>query len=210
METYRSSRDGQIAQGTYTLQYGTDPDMHLMFAWSNSYNKMMRFKCAVGAQVMICMNGVVSGDMGSYGRKHLGTSTFKNVTEHIESQLKHANECFDNLVKDKEILKTVHLTLEDKGAIVGRLFMKEEVLTLTQVGVIVREMNKPGLSYSKDPNSAWDLYNHVTTALKESHPMHYLDNHKKVHAFFVNNHKQLNLKKEDEPIRPGQYGVTFT
>ena len=32
----------------------------------------MKFKCAVGARVFICMNGVVSGDLGNFSRKHTG------------------------------------------------------------------------------------------------------------------------------------------
>ena len=73
-ETYRSNSDGSIAQGIYYINYDKDPEIGLMFAWSNSYNKLMRFKCAMGGYVFICMNGVVAGDMGSYGRKHLGTA----------------------------------------------------------------------------------------------------------------------------------------
>ena len=69
-ELYKMSLDGQMAQGIYHLKHGSDPDMGLMFAWSNSYNKMMRFKCAIGAHVFICANGVVSGDMANYARKY--------------------------------------------------------------------------------------------------------------------------------------------
>lgn len=36
-----------------------------------------------------------------------------------------------------------------------------------------------------NPNSAWDLYNHITLALKDSHPLRYLSDHQKVHNFFV-------------------------
>jgi len=189
-ELYKTSLDGQVAQGVYHLNYGTDQDMGLMFAWSNSYNKMMRFKCAVGAQVFICMNGVVSGDLANYKRKHTG-SALVDVTNSIQFQINHAKEYYNNLVADKEMLKQVQLTKSQQGSVVGRLFIEQEILTLTQVGMVQREIEKPTHKYSINPNSAWDLYNHVTLALKDSHPLNYLSDHQKVHNFFVNEFGQL-------------------
>jgi hypothetical protein len=189
-EFYKMSLDGQMAQGIYHIKHGNDPDMGLMFAWSNSYNKMMRFKCAIGAHVFICSNGVVSGDMASYARKHSGTALY-DVNNHIQSQISRANEYFTNLIADKEMLKQVVLTREDQASIVGKLLLDKEVLTLTQVGIIKREMDKPSYSYSADPNSAWSLYNHITLALKESHPLHYIKDHQLVHGMFVNAFGQL-------------------
>ncbi len=189
-ELYKTSLDGQVAQGVYHLNYGTDQDMGLMFAWSNSYNKMMRFKCAVGAQVFICMNGVVSGDLANYKRKHTGSALI-DVTNSIQFQINHAKEYYNNLVADKEMLKQVHLTKSQQGSVVGRLLIEQEILTLTQVGMIQREIEKPTHQYTVNPNSAWDLYNHVTLALKDSHPLNYLSDHQKVHNFFVNEFGQL-------------------
>ena len=102
-ELYKTSLDGQIAQGVYHLKHGNDTDMGLMFAWSNSYNKQMRFKCAIGAQVFICMNGVVSGDLANYNRKHMGTSTLKDVFTTINTQISNAKIYFDNLNMKKKL-----------------------------------------------------------------------------------------------------------
>lgn len=190
-ELYKTSLDGQMAQGIYHLKYGNDKDMGLMFAWSNSYNKMMRFKCAVGAQVFICMNGVVRGDLGNYKRKHIGTQALTDVTNSIQSQISQAANLYDMLVQDKEMLKNVILTPSQKGRILGELFAAEEILTLTQVGIVKREMDKPTYNYNCDKDSAWALYNHVTLALKESHPLHFLNDHEVVHNYFINEFGQL-------------------
>lgn len=198
-ELYKTSLDGQVAQGVYHLNYGTDQDMGLMFAWSNSYNKQMRFKCAVGAQVFICMNGVVSGDLANYKRKHTGSALI-DVTTSIQFQISHAKEYYDNLVADKEMLKHINLNKSQQGNVVGRLLIEQEILTLTQVGIVQREIEKPTHQYSGNPNSAWDLYNHITLALKDSHPLSYLNDHQKVHNFFVNEFGQLqNVYAEPEP-----------
>lgn len=189
-EQYKTTLDGQVAQGVYHLEYGNDPDMGLMFAWSNSYNKSMRFKCAVGAHVFVCMNGVVRGDMSSYVRKHTGSALYE-ATMHITDQISKAKEYFDVLVQDKEALKDVLLTPAQKGTILGRLFAEQEILTLTQVGIVKREMDKPSFNYNCDPNSAWAMYNHITVALKESHPLTYLQDHERLHEFFIDQYGQL-------------------
>jgi len=189
-ELYKMSLDGQMAQGIYHLKHGSDPDMGLMFAWSNSYNKMMRFKCAIGAHVFICANGVVSGDIANYARKHSGTA-LTDVNSHIQTQITHASEYFNNLVADKEMLKQVLLNKGQQASIVGKLFFEKEVLTLTQVGIIKREMDKPTHNYNADVNSAWSLYNHITLALKESHPLHFIKDHQMVHGMFIDQFGQL-------------------
>jgi hypothetical protein len=189
-EQYRTTLDGQVAQGVYHLEYGNDPDMGLMFAWSNSYNKSMRFKCAVGGHVFVCMNGVVRGDMSSFVRKHTGSALYE-ATQHINDQIANARHHFATLVQDKEALKNVLLTPREKGTILGRLFAEQEILTLTQVGIVKREMDKPSFNYNCDANSAWAMYNHVTVALKESHPNSYLQDHETLHDFFINQYGQL-------------------
>lgn len=190
-ETYKCTLDGQVAQGIYYLDYRNDPDMGLMFAWSNSYNKTMKFKCAVGSYVFICMNGVVSGDMGSFVRKHTG-SALTEATFKINEQLSKAKNYYNTLVEDKQILKNVLLTPKEKGTVLGRLFAEQEILTLTQVGIVKREMDNPSHNYNCNPDSAWAMYNHVTFALKESHPRTYLDDHEVLHNFFITEYSVRN------------------
>lgn len=184
-ELYKTTLTGDVAQGIYHLESGSDPEMGLMFVWSNSYNKTMAFKCAIGAHVFVCSNGVVSGDLGNYRRRHSG-SALTDVTMSIQEQISNASKYYDNLIQDKQMLKDVSLTQRQKGTILGRLFAEDEILTLTQVGMVKRELDKPSYSYSNNPDSAWDMYNHITLALKDSHPMKYLSNHQRVHNFFVN------------------------
>lgn len=195
-EYYKLSNEGNVAQGVYHLDYGNDPDMGMMFAWSNSYNKTMRFKCGIGAHVFVCMNGVLRGDMSSYARKHSGTA-LQDVIDEIRSQIKGAVGYYDVLLQDKQMLKNEILTPREKGRILGELFAKDEILTLTQVGIVKREMDKPSHSYNCDVNSAWAMYNHITLALKESHPSTYMADHERLHQYFVNEYGMLVTAKVD-------------
>ena len=203
-EFYKTSLDGQIAQGVYHLKYGNDSDMGLMFAWSNSYNKQVKFKCAIGAQVFICMNGVVSGDMSNFNRKHMGKSALQDVINTIQDQISNARVFFDRLVADKSMLKNIILTPRDKGSILGELFANDEILTLTQVGIVKRELDMPSHQYSGNPDSAWDMYNHITLALKESHPGHYITDHQKVHDYFMTKYGSLITPKITQEVDPEQ------
>lgn len=199
-ETYKTTLDGQVAQGIYKLKHSADPEMGLMFAWSNSYNKMMRFKCAIGGQVFVCANGVVSGDLGNYHRKHSG-SALHDVKIHIMDQISKAHQYYTDLIDTKEHLKTVMLTKKAKAEILGTLYAEQEILTLTQVGIVKREMDKPSFEYGNvDPDSAWMMYNHITHALKDSHPLHYLTDHQKVHTMFVDQFGQLTQPAVLQPI----------
>jgi len=196
-ELYKTNLNGEVAQGIYHLNYGNDPDMGLMFAWSNSYNKLMKFKCAVGARVFICMNGVVSGDLGNFSRKHTGGALL-DATQTIQMQISRAKEFYDKLVADKEMLKQITLTKKEQSALIGQLYADQEILTLTQVGIVKREMDTPTHSYNAPTDSAWSLYNHITYSLKDSHPMRFLTDHQKVHTFFVDEFGQLNTPAEIE------------
>lgn len=199
-ELYKVNKDGQIAQGIYHLDVSNNPDMGMMFAWSNSYNKMMRFKCAIGAQVFICMNGVVSGDMASYARKHVGTTAFNDAIGSIQSQIQNASKHYDQLCIDKDMLKGVILTKKDQCELLGRLFADEDILTPTQTSIVKREIITPTYNYNADKDSAWAFYNHVTLSLKQSHPLTYLSDHEKVHGFFVNEFGQLVGNNTPQPI----------
>ena len=190
-ELYKTTVTCDVAQGIYHLKHGNDPDMGLMFAWSNSYNKTMRFKCAIGARVFICMNGMVSGDLSSYQRRHSGPTALQEAIASIKAQMTTAKLHFDRLVQDKEMLKIVLLSKKEQSSIIGQLYADQEILTVSQMAVVKREMDKPSFSYNADPNSAWALYNHITLSLKDSHPMTFLSDHEDVHKFFVDEFGQL-------------------
>lgn len=209
-ELYKSTHNGEVAQGMYLLDHSADPDIGMMFAWSNSYDKSRRFKCAIGAHVFVCMNGVISGDMASFSRKHTGDAD-QEASEMIEYQVSKASVYFEQLIADKDELSSKLITNRAQAEIVGRLFLEEKALTLTQLGIIEREIKNPSHDYGVDPDSAWVLYNHVTHALKDSHPSIYLENHQKVHKIFLNHTRGIKNKPqvfiepeitfEPEPVR---------
>jgi hypothetical protein len=198
-ESYKSTLNGEIALGKYEIDFGYDKDLKLMFGWSNSYNRQKIFKCASGASVLICMNGMVSGDFNHYSKKHYGGKALNDIITNIKYQINHAKKHYDRLVLDKEMLKDITLTKKDKASIVGDLYINEELINISQTAIVNRELKNP-THYYHDPNSAWDLYNYVTFALKESHVANYIEDHEKLHTYFVDRFGDLQTTNEITPF----------
>jgi hypothetical protein len=184
-EEYRSTLDGQIAQGIYKLQYNSDVEMSLMFAWSNSYNKQMRFKCAVGGYLHANQTVMISADMGSYSRKHTGTADADTIAS-IQSQIVSAKMYYDQLVLDKEMMKGIDLPLRKQAELLGILFAEYEILTTEQASIIRQQMDKPSFYYNGGENTLWAFYNHVTVALQNSHPRTWMEDQRMLHWFISN------------------------
>ena len=90
-------------------------------------------------------------------------------------------------------MKEILLSSTAQHDLVGELFFKKEVLNTMQLNSIKKEMIKPSFDYKVDTDSAWALYNHITLALKDSHPSTWMEDQLKVHEVFSN---MLDLEPE--------------
>jgi hypothetical protein len=198
-ELYRCNMNANIAQGIYHLDYSDDPDMGMMFAWSNSYDKSMRFKCAIGGYVFVCMNGMVNGNMGAWGRKHTGSADSETI-DRIQEQIGRAKQYYKQLVYDKETMKTIIVDDKTRAELVGRLYFKEDLLNTEQLSMIKHQMRSPKYDYNADTKSLWALYNHITLSLHKAHPKDWLDHQRLVHWFFTQEYGiQPLVLQEEEP-----------
>jgi hypothetical protein len=186
-ETFRATADGQIAHGIHVLQYQSDPELSMMFAWTNSYNKQVRFKCGVGAYVNHVGTFMVHGDMGSWARKHTGTADEETV-ETIKGQIKDAQMYYDQLKSDKDAMKEIKMNKRKQAQLLGILFAEYQILTTEQASMVRSEMMKPTHVF-EDTSSLWAFYNYVTTALQSSHPKTWMEDQRVLHYFIssVNN-----------------------
>jgi len=184
-EEYRSTLDGQIAQGIYKLQFGSDPEMNLMFAWTNSYNKQIRFKCATGGYVNANQTVMLAGELGSYARKHTGTAD-ADVIASMQTHITNATMYYNQLVKDKEVMKTINLSSRKQAELLGILFAEYEVLTTEQASIIRQQMDKPSFFYNGGKDTLWAFYNHVTVALQQSHPRSWMEDQRMLHWVISN------------------------
>jgi len=133
---------------------------------------------------LICQNGCVHGDFGSFRKKHVGTvQTFapNAITEYIKS----SGDVFTRMQQEREAMKQIELTKRTKAELIGRMMIEEEFIQSTQLNIIKRELDKPTYDYGAQ-DSMWELYNFTTFAMKEAHPSMWMQNHMDAHKFFVN------------------------
>ena len=186
-EEYRATADGQIAQGVFRLHYGTDQELSMMFAWTNSYNKQVRFKCGVGAYINTNGTVMVCGDMGNWARKHTGTADTETIAT-ITDQVTNAHMYYNQLVADKNVMQTISMTKRKQAQLLGILFAEYQILTTEQASIVRQQMDKPSYVFA-DNNSLWAFYNYVTLALQQSHPKTWMEDQRILHYFInsVNN-----------------------
>jgi len=192
-ENYSAAADGKIANGRYTIANIRDGEMQIQIAWQNSYNKQITLKWAIGIHVFICGNGCVSGDMGSFKRKHTGDIqelTPKWIAEYIST----ADGVFSNMQIIREEMKLVTLEIEESAEILGKLFFVEDVLHSTQMNILKNELKRATHDYGA-PSSLWELYNFTTYSLHTIHPSEWMDSHEKVHKYFTG---MLSISSEED------------
>ena len=189
-EEYRCTADGQIAHGIYKLNYNNDPELSMMFAWTNSYNKQVRFKCGVGGYINLTGTTMVCGDMGSWARKHTGTADEETIKT-IQEQIANAHMYYNQLCSDKESMKGITLNKRKQAQLLGILFAEYQILTTEQASIVRQQMDRPSHVYV-DSNSLWAFYNFVTIALQHSHPKTWMEDQRVLHYFIstVNNFQQ--------------------
>lgn len=189
-EEYRCTADGQIAHGIYKLNFNNDPELSMMFAWTNSYNKQVRFKCGVGGYINLTGTTMVCGDMGSWARKHTGTADEETIKT-IQDQIANAHMYYNQLCSDKESMKGITLNKRKQAQLLGILFAEYQILTTEQASIVRQQMDRPSHVYV-DSNSLWAFYNFVTIALQHSHPKTWMEDQRVLHYFIstVNNFQQ--------------------
>ena len=186
-EEYRCTADGQIAQGIYKLHFNSDPELSMMFAWTNSYNKQVKFKCVVGAYINNSGSVMISGEVGSWVRKHTGSADTE-TKDTIDSYIANAHMYYTQLCSDKATMETVTLNKRKQAQLLGVLFAEYEILTTEQASIVRQQMDKPSYVFA-DNNSLWAFYNYVTLALQQSHPKTWMEDQRILHYFInsVNN-----------------------
>jgi hypothetical protein len=180
-EEYRCTADGQIAQGIYKLNFNSDPELSMMFAWTNSYNKQVKFKCVVGAYINNTGSVMISGEVGSWVRKHTGTADTE-VKLTIDNYITNAYMYYNQLCSDKAAMELVALNRRKQSQLLGVLFAEYEILTTEQASMIRDQMKRPQQVFT-NTESLWAFYNYVTNALQSSHPKTWMEDQRILHYF---------------------------
>jgi hypothetical protein len=196
-ELYRASIGGNVANGMYILDQGTDPDMKMMFIWGNSYDKSMRFKCGIGVYIPKTGNYIFAGDVSSYARKHTGKAD-EEAIQMIQTQLNMANVHYAELLESRDVLIGQTASLRTYSELVGRMFIEKQCLNKEQASAVRdRLIAKVVLFDNIEHSNAWNFYNSVATALRMSHPKNWFEDQSECHRVINNYFALTTLTQED-------------
>ena len=174
---YKIAKEGNLISGKLIFT-GEDPEIDMQIGLINSYDKSRPVKIGLGAEVFICLNGVMCSEMTSV-RKHT-TFVWRDIKKMIINGVERLYDNYSNVLKIKDVFIDREVSKSDQASLLGELFVTEDIITPVMANIIKREILESDLF----PNdNLWSFYNHVTHALKKSHPSEYIDKHVKFHNF---------------------------
>ena len=178
-EKWNTTKTSDIMSGILAFK-GSDDDLDMQIGIVNSYNKMKPVTIGIGSQVIICENGMVLADY-KFKRKHTG-EVWSDLNSHIDYALYKLYDEYEKSLKIRHRFSDMSLNITAASEILGRLYVEEEILTPHMLTVVKNELHNPTYQVFSDP-TVWSFYNHVTHALKRSHPSDYIDRHVEFHQF---------------------------
>ena len=147
-----------------------DPEIGIRVGFKNSYDRTMSFGFAIGSEVFICGNGMVSGEYTikkQHRMKDVNVFAKELICQYF-GQIRAEHD--ENLQFAKE-LKSKSVSIGDAQRIIGELFINNKIITQAQLRKMSNQMyvsHKFNTFSDRTTISAWDLYNHGTEALKSS------------------------------------------
>jgi len=186
--TARTNRKGTVANLHFDTQIDpNNPDLLARLSVQNSYDKTIALTFHAGTCIKICSNGAFASDeeFAHYTRKHTGKVN-EEMVQKMETAINQLQKHLTMINSFKQRAANVPLDFKQMSEIAGELFVREEVINTKQMSILKNEIQESSFQEFSDGN-AWSFYNHVTYALKESHPREYLDKHKDLHSFVEQN-----------------------
>jgi len=180
-EDYKIAREGDLMSGKLIF-IGDEPGINMQIGIVNSYDKSKSAMIGIGAEVFICMNGCLSADY-EMRRKHT-TNVWRDLEEMISQSVKMLYDNYRMIISAKDRLSDIEFDKRAQAELLGRIFVEEEIVTPTMANIVRKEIIG-STKFLED--TAWSFYNHVTHALKESHPIEYIDRHVSFHNFIMTN-----------------------
>jgi len=153
---YTYSFGGEVALARVYIKSVVDADMGMLFTWQNSYNKKVKFSCAIGAYIHDNNASLIGTEGLSWIRKHTGTAN-SEAFEVIESLIDLADTHFTKIIAEKERMKAMELDTESYAHVMGALYFEHSLVTSTQASAVKQEREKPVHTYS-DKDTLWGLY----------------------------------------------------
>lgn len=176
-EQYALAREGNQLFGVLVFRQDHS-ELGLSIGFRNSYDKSMAIGIAIGAEVFVCDNLALTGDI-TVLRKHTA-NVWASLEDTAISTLYRSQRNFEKIVEDSVSMKGRAIDNSDAFKMIGLLF-GNGVLTPRQLPVVKKEWLNPSYEDFR-PRTQWSFYNACTEALKSCPPLVIMEKHISLHT----------------------------
>lgn len=179
-ESYGLARKGNQLFAVLNFR-GDSAEMAMSIAFRNSYDKSLSFGMAFGAQVFVCENLCLHGDIVVM-KKH-SKNIWDTLEDTVIANIFKAQRHYEKVLIDSERLKG--RPLEDRSAfqLMGLLYGLD-IVSPRQLATLRDEWLNPQHVDFQGRN-AWSFLNCTTEALKSSPPMVAMERHTKAYSTII-------------------------
>ena len=195
-ESYITNDSGEEVLAKVYLKTEKDPDMGMIFTWWNSYNKRIKFGCAVGSFIYDNHSSLIGSEGMSWIRKHTGTAD-QEADNILEQLIGYADSYFDKIITEKNQMLSQPLTVEDFGCLMGALYFEHELITTTQASAIKSEYKKPENEYT-NKDTLWGLYKLIMFGIEKGDFRKWVKSQQKLHHMIMTEYL-INQKELEGP-----------
>ena len=159
----------------------SDDYVGLNIAYRNSYNKVFALAVAFGAQVFVCANGMLTGEV-IVAKKHT-VNVFESFKQIVEDNIDNAHKVYDSMKEDVDYMRNKAVAEIQAYQMLG-VARGNDVLSSRVFETALQEYNKPTYEVHKD-GSMMEVYNACTEALKkETYPDRAMVKRIELHGLF--------------------------
>ena len=189
---YRGSTNLNVVHGVFYLGKGSDPNMGKAFTFSNNYEAPNEFVCSSAAYEMSTLMIMIPSylERTPAKTKFLVSEGMNRIVDH--TSLIRAG--YDELIKWKETLINTGISAREQATIIGRLYAQYNLLTLTQIGMVKKEIEAARVRTKISAITAWEMYQNIQVALMDTHPRTIIESFSTLQDYFM---KELNAAPED-------------
>ena len=175
-EQYALAREGNQMFGVLVFKRDHS-ELGLSIGFRNSYDKSMAIGIAIGAEVFVCDNLALTGDI-TVLKKHTA-NVWASLEDTAISTLYRSQRNFEKIIEDSVSMKGKAIENSDAFKMIGLLF-GNGVLTPRQLPIVKKEWLNPSYEDFK-PRTMWSFYNACTEALKSCPPLVIMEKHIALH-----------------------------
>lgn len=180
---YSYSYGGEVALAKIYIKSIADEDMGMLFTWQNSYNKKVKFSCAIGGYIYDNNASLIGTEGLSWIRKHTGSAD-QEAYDVIEDLIDNADRHFQKIISEKERMKAMSLDEEYYGRVMGALYFEHELVTPNQASLIRSERKKPTHTYT-DLDTLWGLYKMLMYGIENADITKWQSSQQKLHHLIM-------------------------